>query len=75
MEQFIANATAFLEWAQKPSLICAAIASLIAGYFLMAGGQDGRRTAKNILIGAGVGLLLVNGALALATSVNTNFTF
>lgn len=75
MDQFIANANAFLKWAQMPSLICAAIAILVAGYFWMAGGQDGRRTAKTILIGAVVGLVLINGAYALANSVNTNITF
>lgn len=75
MEQFIANATSFLAWIQMPSLICAAIAIAIAGYFWLAGGQDGRRMAKGFLIGAVVGLVLINGALALATSVNTNLTF
>ncbi|WEA41772.1 hypothetical protein [Lysinibacillus fusiformis] len=75
MENFIATMTNLLTWLQMPSLILAAIAICVAGYFWKLGGQDGRRIAKTILIGAGVGLLLVNGALALATSVNTNITF
>lgn len=75
MEQFIASMTSFLSWLQMPSLILAALAICVAGYFWKLGGQDGRRMAKGILIGAGVGLLLVNGALAIATSVNTNISF
>lgn len=75
MNTLIANLTGFLEWAQKPSLIVGAIMVLIAGYFWLTGGQDGRRIAKGLLIGVAVGLILINGALGLATEFNSNITF
>lgn len=73
--QFIASMTSFLAWLQMPSLILAALAVCVAGYCWKIGGQDGRRMAKGILIGAGVGLVLVNGSLAIVTSVNSNISF
>lgn len=75
MEKFIANGTSFLEWLQMPSAIIAAIILVIAGYFWKVGGQDGRRIAKSMLIGIAVGLVLINGALALVTSFNSNISF
>lgn len=75
MDEFIASMTSFLAWCQKPSIILAAIGILVAGYFWKLGGQDGRRIAKGILIGVAVGLVLVNGALGLATSFDTNISF
>jgi len=75
MAGFIASATAFLEWLQMPSLILAAIAIAIGAYFFMYGGDQGRSKAKFWWIGAVVGLLVIQGSLELATSVNTNISF
>lgn len=75
MEGFITSATAFLSWLQMPALILAAIGIAIGGYFFMFGGDQGRDKAKKWWIGSVVGLLVILGALELATSVNTNISF
>jgi hypothetical protein len=75
LANFISSMTSFLAWLQMPSLILAALAICVAGYMWKLGGQEGRRMAKMILVGVIGGLVLVNGALAIATSVNTNIQF
>ena len=75
MEGLMSSLTAILEWLQMPAIICAAIAFCIGGYYLIFGGDQGRKTAIKWFVGGAVGLIVVLGALSLANSVSTNITF
>lgn len=75
MESLISSATNLLNWLQMPALICAAIAFVIGGYYMIFGGDQGIKKAKTWFIGGAVGLVVILGALALAESVKTNISF
>jgi len=75
MQGFIASAQNLFTTLQLPSTILGAIALLIGFYLFMLGGDDGRRKAKGWFIGAAVGLVGVNGALALANTIQSNIQF
>ncbi|MCW1929562.1 hypothetical protein [Bhargavaea beijingensis] len=75
MEGLIATAQAILKGAQLLGLVSAAIAFCVGGYFLMLGGDSGRRKSVGWFVGAAVGLVVVMGALGIATSIDDNIKF
>jgi hypothetical protein len=64
-----------LTMGQTLGLICAAIGLCVGGFYLMLGGDGGRRKSVGWFIGAGVGLVVVMGAYGIAQSINSNISF
>lgn len=75
MEGLISTGQAILEWAQRLGMISAAIAFCIGGYYLIWGGDQGRRKSIGWFIGGAVGLVVVMGAYGIAQSVDSNIKF
>lgn len=75
MNGFINTVTKAIEVAQTPSNILAALAIIVGGYLFMWGGDEGRRKSKWWFIAAAVGLVIINGAVELANTVNSNIQF
>lgn len=71
----IETGLSILQWFQRLGIIAAAISICIGGYWLILGGDSGRRKAIGWFIGAAVGLVLVMGAYGLAEGINDNIKF
>jgi hypothetical protein len=75
MDGLIKTGEQILQWLQTGGIIGASIAFAIGAYYLMFGGHDGRPKAKGWFIGGAVGLIILLGAKALATSLSSNISF
>ncbi|RKD26492.1 hypothetical protein BEP19_16780 [Ammoniphilus oxalaticus] len=75
MEGLISTGQSILEWAQQLGLLSAAIAFCIGGYYLILGGDQGRRKSVGWFIGASVGLIVVMGAMGIAQGIDSNIKF
>lgn len=65
----------FITWMQILGVPAAAIAFGIGGFVQIFGGAEGLRKAKPWYIGAGVGLIFIIGASAIASFLETKITF
>lgn len=75
MEGLIATGQAILTAMQALGLITAAISIGIGAYYLIVGGEQGRRKAVQWFIGAAVGLVILMGASAIASGIDQNIKF
>ena len=65
----------FIGWMQILGVPASAIAFCIGGFIQIFGGAEGLRKAKPWYIGAGVGLIFIIGASAIASFLETKITF
>lgn len=75
MDGLIATSQSILKAAQLLGFSAAAIAFCVGGYFLMLGGDSGRRKSVGWFVGAAVGLVIVMGAMGIAKSIDANIKF
>lgn len=75
MNSLITTAKSILTWLQRFGIVSCAIGYCVGGYYFIWGGEKGRHQAKVWLIGATVGLVIVMGALGLATGVDNQVKF
>lgn len=64
-----------MTWMQILGLPAAGIAFGIGGFIQVFGGSEGLRKAKPWYVGAGVGLIFIIGASAIASFLKTKITF
>ncbi|MDB2104828.1 MULTISPECIES: hypothetical protein [Clostridium] len=65
----------FIQWMQILGIPAAGIAFGVGGFLQIFGGAEGLRKAKPWYIGAGVGLVFIIGASAIASFLETKITF
>ena len=75
IQQLTNMANDFIGWMQILGVPAAAIAFSIGGFVQIFGGAEGLRKAKPWYIGAGVGLIFIIGASAIASFLETKITF
>ncbi|MGG3801903.1 hypothetical protein [Metabacillus fastidiosus] len=75
MNGLIQTGQSIITWAQRLAMVGAAIAFCIGGYFLIFGGEGGRRKSITWFVGGAVGLVIVMGAMGLAEGVDSNVKF
>ncbi len=75
IQQLKAMGEEFLSWMRILGVPAAAIAFGIGGLTQIFGGSEGLRKAKPWYIGAGVGLVIIIGASAIASFLESKITF
>ena len=73
--QLQSMANEFISWMQILGVPAAAIAFCIGGLIQIFGGAEGLRKAKPWYIGASVGLIVIIGASAIASFLESKITF
>ncbi|WP_298788581.1 hypothetical protein [uncultured Marinococcus sp.] len=75
VNDLVSTGERIISTAQTLGLISAAIALCVGGYYLMLGGDNGRRKSVGWFIGALAGLVVVMGAYGIAQAIDSNISF
>jgi len=75
IQQLVNMGNEVVSWMQLLGLPAAAIAFGVGGFQQIFGGAEGLRKAKPWYIGAGVGLIFILGASAIAAFLKMKITF
>lgn len=75
INQLVSLGNEVIKWIQDLGIPSTGIALAVGGFQQIWGGAEGVRKAKPWYIGAGIGLIIVLGASAIASFLKTKITF